>query len=363
MTERNNFYDCIRALAAALVLMRHCDLLPGGSLGINMFFCLSGFLITQLLLQLPELSRVNVAIFIFRRFMRVWPMMAFQVFLTLGLTVLLRSQQDVRDYIAAIPGLLTFTSSVGWVNFSAAILWTLRAEFWFYVLFALAVYAAGRRAIFWIAISGIAVSWPAKYFIGHARQGMFGGSFPQELDPIFYALVYLDNLMVGALCACIVARNHPALKVLYANRVVSLWMPLAVILVLATLNVRAYNIAWHFKASAVAFLTGVLILHQWANPLKGDYEPLATLGRISFSIYLLHAVVVDYLPLHGFPPAQQFLTVGGIVVVVSSLTYRWIEKPFILMSKTMAPFRPPSRILFSEPADSAKTTIPLQSRP
>jgi peptidoglycan/LPS O-acetylase OafA/YrhL len=113
MTERNNFYDCIRALAAALVLMRHCDLLPGGSLGINMFFCLSGFLITQMLQQLPELSRVNVAIFIFRRFMRVWPMMAFQVFLTLGLTVLLRSQQDVRDYIAAIPGLLTFTSSVG----------------------------------------------------------------------------------------------------------------------------------------------------------------------------------------------------------------------------------------------------------
>jgi peptidoglycan/LPS O-acetylase OafA/YrhL len=283
--------------------------------------------------------------------------MAFQVFLTLGLTVLLRSQQDVREYIAAIPGLLTFTSSVGWVNFSAAILWTLRAEFWFYVLFALAVYAAGRRAIFWIAISGIVIGWPAKYFIGHARQGMFGGSFPQELDPILYALVYLDSLMVGALCACIVARNHPALKALYSNRVVSLWMPLAVILVLATLNVRAYNIAWHFKASAVAYLTGVLILHQWANPLKGDYEPLATLGRISFSIYLLHAVVVDYLPLHGFPPALQFLTVGGIVVVASSLTYRWIEKPFILMSKTMAPFRPPNRSLFSEPADPAKTTI------
>jgi len=45
-----------------------------------MFFCLSGFLITQLLQQLPEFSRVNVAIFIFRRFMRVWPLMAFQVF-------------------------------------------------------------------------------------------------------------------------------------------------------------------------------------------------------------------------------------------------------------------------------------------
>ena len=62
-------------------------------------------------------------------------------------------------------------------------------------------------------------------------------------NPIFYALVYLDNLMVGALCACIVARNHPALKVLYANRVVSLWMPLAVILVLATLRTPATLIA------------------------------------------------------------------------------------------------------------------------
>ena len=72
----------------------------------------------------------------------------------------------------------------------------------------------------------------------------------------------------------------------------------------------------------------------------GVFRPNGHSGmrRISFSIYLLHAVVVDYLPLHGFTPALQFLTVGGIVIVASSLTYRWIEKPFILMSKTMAPY-------------------------
>lgn len=78
-TSRDNFYDCIRALAAALVFLTHDGaILPGGSIGVSIFFCLSGFLITRILLRLPELSIVNIAKFIFRRFMRVWPLMMFQ---------------------------------------------------------------------------------------------------------------------------------------------------------------------------------------------------------------------------------------------------------------------------------------------
>lgn len=345
MNERDNFYDCIRAIAAAFVLLRHCSLLPGGAIGVSIFFCLSGFLIARIMLRLPEISFQNMAKFIFRRFMRVWPLMAFQIILTLGLLAALKSRQDAQDYISALPGLLTFTGSVRWIGLSSGILWTLRAEFWFYVLFALAVFSTGRRGLIWMALCGIAIGWVTKYCLGHDLDGMLAASYPDQLKAMVPTFVYLDQLMAGVVCACIVERNNPTIKAIFRNRIVSLWLPLAAITVLATLRVKGYDLSWYLQTSAAAYLTGALLLHQWSNPLKGDYEPLATLGRISFSIYLLHAVVLDFMPWHAFPPALQFLTACGIIVVVSMLTFRWIETPFIHVSRTIAPLEPTTPVL------------------
>jgi peptidoglycan/LPS O-acetylase OafA/YrhL len=62
----------LRMRATPLKATDH-ELLRGGSIGVSIFSCLSGFLITRILLRLPELSILNVGKFIFRRFMRVWP--------------------------------------------------------------------------------------------------------------------------------------------------------------------------------------------------------------------------------------------------------------------------------------------------
>jgi len=64
MSRRDNYYDYIRALAALLVLFAHKGQMPGGSIGVSIFFCLSGFLITQILIGLPSLTISNVAKFI-----------------------------------------------------------------------------------------------------------------------------------------------------------------------------------------------------------------------------------------------------------------------------------------------------------
>jgi peptidoglycan/LPS O-acetylase OafA/YrhL len=85
MSRRDNYYDYIRALAALLVLFAHKGQMPGGSIGVSIFFCLSGFLITQILIGLPSLTISNVAKFIFRRWMRIYPLYVF----TIGVTYLL----------------------------------------------------------------------------------------------------------------------------------------------------------------------------------------------------------------------------------------------------------------------------------
>jgi hypothetical protein len=77
-------------------------------------------------------------------------------------------------------------------------LWTLRAEFWFYVLFAAVFYFAGQRHLLGIVVVAIVASWPAKFWFGHT------GSLPFGLQPAIHTLVYLDQLMYGVLCVLII---------------------------------------------------------------------------------------------------------------------------------------------------------------
>ena len=326
MQERDNFYDCIRALAATLVFLTHAGILSGGSIGVSIFFCLSGFLITRILLRLPELSIINATKFIFRRFMRVWPMMMFQILLTVA-TVAWLYPDYLASYARDILKMGTFTG--GYSTFvegaaSPLLLWTLRAEFWFYVFYPLVLMIVGRDRLPWIAGAAIILSWYLKFSIGHAGRG---------LGPFNYTFIYLDQLMYGALCSYVIERKSDVARVIFRYRTIAVWLPFVGILVLSTLGFKGYDWTWYAETSAAAILTAPMMLHQWARPLRGDYEPIATIGRISYSIYLLHYMVLEHLFPHAFPTVLEFFLRCGGVICFSLLTYHFIELPFIALSK------------------------------
>ena len=176
----------------------------------SIFFCLSGFLITRILLRLPSLSIANIAKFIFRRFMRVWPMMAFQIFLTLALLAAF-APGDVAIYAAALGRLLTFTGGPGkWVGGAPAILWTLQAEFWFYVFYPFVLMVVGTKRTLWVALAGICLSWYFKFGFGHGTP---------VLGPFAFSVTYLDQLMYGAICACLIENGSDTAKVIFRVRV------------------------------------------------------------------------------------------------------------------------------------------------
>ena len=330
------------AQALRLGVAVHAQVLVGGAVGVSIFFCLSGYLIAAILLQLDP-SPANIGKFVFRRFMRISPMMWFQILLT-AILIATETPEDLSKYLNSVPGLLTFTSNFGyfdgpaWMMMSRAVLWTLQAEFWFYILMAMIVLVAGRDALTWFAIFGIPVAWFAKFYWGFAHTGPFGPAYPHVLYPVLSTIVYLDQFMIGVLCAFVVQRGRPIMSAFLSSRVFCLWIPVAAILVLSTLTFRGWGIAWHLGTSGAAYFTAVMILHQWVRPLKGDYEPLATLGRISFSIYLMHAVIFDFVSWHIFHFQLQFLFLTGLTIVVSIGTYLWIEQPFVQWSKRVARF-------------------------
>jgi peptidoglycan/LPS O-acetylase OafA/YrhL len=323
---RNNLLDCIRALAAFLVLARHSDLLSGGGIGVSLFFCLSGYLIATILLDIKAPIQENLKRFVFRRFMRIWPLMFVQIAAAAILLALLMPE-NLEDYLQSVPGLLTFLTPEGLpFQLSRSVLWTLQAEFWFYIFMAAFVFVAGPRPIAWFAVFGIAIAWLVKFNI-----------LPIPLlVPMRQTILYFDQLMIGVLCACAVRSNGRLVTKLFSSRSLGLWMPFAVIAALSTLEFKGHHLVYYFSSSAAAYLTGVIILHQWARPLKGDYEPLATLGRVSYSIYLMHALVFEFVSWHLFPAPLQFLFVSALTIVISMVTYRWIEMPFVQWSKRRA---------------------------
>jgi peptidoglycan/LPS O-acetylase OafA/YrhL len=325
-TDRNNFLDCLRAIAAFLVLACHAGLLLGGAIGVSVFFCLSGFLIATILLRIEAPLPPSLGKFVFRRFMRIWPMMLVQIVST---AVLLAAvvPDNLPDYLSSVPGLLTFTSRIDLpYMLSRSVLWTLQAEFWFYILMAALVLAAGRAAVPWFAVFGIGLAWCAKL-------GLVG--IPLAF-PARNTVMYMDQLMIGVLCASAVHGNARLVTAFFQSRALWLWFPFAAIMILSTLRFRGYDLPWHLASSATAYLTAAMILHQSARPLTGDYEPLAALGRISYSIYLMHAVIFDFVSWHLFPPALQCLFEIGLAVLVAMATCRWIEMPLIRWSRQAA---------------------------
>lgn len=209
---------------------------------------------------------------------------------------------------------------------SPLVLWTLRAEFWFYVFYPFVLLLVGRQRTIWVAIAGICLAWYLKFTYGHNKA--------PGLEPFRYTLVYLDQLMYGAVCAYLTESNNARVKAIFSSRTISLWLPLVGILVLSTLSFKGYDWTWYAETSAAAFLTAPMIIHQWAEPLTGDYEPVATIGRISYSIYLLHVMVIEHFFPHAFPAPLEFFLRCGALIGFSLITFRYIELPFIALSKT-----------------------------
>jgi peptidoglycan/LPS O-acetylase OafA/YrhL len=97
--------------------------------------------------------------------------------------------------------------------------------------------------------------------------------------------------------------------------------------------------------SFAAMICGVAILHHASNKtgLKDNF--IAWLGRISFSIYLVHGIVIDYIPTGTMMPKIDTPACLAIVIAISWLTQRFIERPGIALSKAIARFEPRSAAL------------------
>lgn len=323
--------DSVRALAVGLVLWHHwCQPRHApGALGVWIFFVLSGFLITRILLKSRRDdaagNRHSLKIFYIRRFLRIFPLYYFVLLLSAIFSATFRA--DWYWYVSYLQNFKVILAEPGEYVYGNH-LWSLAVEEQFYVLWPLLALFAPRRALLPLIVVGIATGVVCRYVCL-----LFGWA-------IFNIYVFtpnnFDTLGFGALLAYFVTyRAHQVLtlrRIAFAAGVVI--MAVAVVakfrLGISVLPVLPLPMGllslWMVSVAAdgVPGLVGRLI----ALP------PIIYVGRISYGIYVYHYFVpIALQPLFerfGIAEASPlFVVICAIATLaVASLSWYLLENPF-----------------------------------
>jgi peptidoglycan/LPS O-acetylase OafA/YrhL len=342
--KRFAYLDFIRALACLPVLISHLNpnLLPGGGVGVGLFFALSGFLIAQITeREVNNLS--SAARFLVRRIFRVFPLMIADLAL-LALAYQFFYTPLKGSFFEALPSLLLMQSMPkAFIGIGVGVLWTLQIEFAFYILAPMFALAFGRRLGLWI-FSIILV------FCSSGLLGLIATPWGPELThlitrtPILY---WGGALGIGVLLHLI--STTPRIKARLAlssvrTSYIVLGIGIAGIIALFPFEARPET-AWHYQVLIAATFGATLILAWIMRPGIYVLPGAAFIGRISFSVYLIHAVLADFahyvhqtwgLPWISLNP----LVFAPIVIALSWLSYKIIEQPGIRLGKKISDLIP-----------------------
>lgn len=272
--------------------------------GVTVFFVISGFLITRLLLQEREKhGRIQLKAFYLRRALRIFP--AAFVFITI-MAVLVRPRFLLEAYTSTF---CYIYEPNPWV---LSHLWSLSVEEQFYLLWPPALVAAFafRR---WIGVAIVAAAPLARLLVAHLTHGRGAKFFP----------CVADALMVG----CLLAMYYPALQ----EHCAVLKRPAALLLLVAALLV-CQRLGWHewyqiyfggLQPVLMALLTFALV--ERADPILNN-RVIQAVGVLSYSLYLWQQPFLNP-SMHrwwtGFPMNMV------LAFLCALLSYFLVEQPFV----------------------------------
>jgi peptidoglycan/LPS O-acetylase OafA/YrhL len=344
----------IRAIAACGVMLSHALLglnrfhghekLAGMDLanhGVIMFFTLSGFLITFLLLQEQErFGTIDFKAFYFRRILRIWPLYFF--YIALAMTY---HWQFEPAGVSNAPYVLLFVFFLPNIAFNlgrcmpdTAPLWSIGIEEQFYAVWPFVVSRVRSLRFFLclliVGLIGLRISV-------HVAAGSGKHLASSIVDSLGY-----DAMAVGALFAVLYREGNARLL-----RAAQTWIPhiaFAGLVVLLTLNkLRFLSL---FGPPITSCVTGLFIVSQIAGRKKLlDLERpvLSYVGRISFGIYVYHMLVITVIarllpmlaPEAIVPTPVLLLLVGAVTLGVAALSYRYLEAPFLRFKDSVSRIR------------------------
>ncbi len=323
---RRRSLDGLRALAVLMVFAHHINgqSLPGGFIAVDLFFVLSAYLITWLLLQEHDATgTVSLRSFYARRALRLYPALIVLVFTVTPIATRDDLGLPVKDGLAA----LTYVEDFWW-NYSGHVslvlhTWSLSVEEQFYLVWPVVLIVALARGwrlrllVWTLMIASVAVT----YWIYRAHYPLL--SVIQILPTSHVA-----ELGSGILLA--LAQRRGAGRLL--RRVTGIVAGAAAITALLVAEFVLQARWWAFPAGTLACWPAVahLVLHPESRLARGfGARAPVWLGERSYGFYLWHFPIIVLLTRHGFRSYGEAAIALPVTLVATCASWRFVETPFL----------------------------------
>ena len=313
-------------MAILLVVLHHAELisvLKAGYLGVDIFFVVSGYLITGIVAKGIQQGRFSFSGFYFRRAKRLLPAAYVTFLATTLLSTLFLTRPEMRDYTRQLLGAVTFTGNIAlWMQTgyfeSAAELkpllhvWSLSIEEQYYLLLPAALVFTPRR--FWRA--GVWVVLVGSLALCLALVAVKPGATFYLLPTRAWELA-LGSLGILALDG----RQGVWLARLF-------WPALAVLLVVPFFPLEAPHPGLNALIAGIATLVIILRRHPLLDRSLA-VRGMARLGDISYSLYLVHWPLLAFAANAWVSPAPSTVRLGLVcaALALSYALFRWVERP------------------------------------
>lgn len=324
----------LRAVAVAIVVLYHFNAtrFHGGFVGVDLFFVISGFLMTQIIVLEMQACRFSISEFMWSRFKRIMPALAVMVGLLMIVGWFLVEPLGYQSMSSAAAASVGFYSNILYLQqssyFAAASeqnwllhTWSLSVEWQFYMLYPIFLIAANQfrqgRALLPLLAALTVLSFGLCVWMSQLR-----GAWA------FYMLPFRSwELTAGGLVFLLASRRSPAAEAVSR----SLWIELTgLALLLLSSTLLRPGLIWPGYWAAAPVLGAMAVI--WSN--RGERsllvaKPLQVVGQSSYSIYLWHwpFIVIfryfDVLSLWWAAPAGI-----GLSLIVGWFSFIGVERPF-----------------------------------